>query len=87
MCVRSIIPPEIGRRRKDGGPPAGRFRRLMHHRFKRKADKKNYGQRWQSETVNSMVKRNQSSALRARTPERREREMLLRAVVHNITLA
>jgi IS5 family transposase len=87
MAVRSIIPPEIGRPRKDGGPPAGRFRRLMHHRFKRKADKKMYGQRWQSETTNSMVKRNQSSALRARTPERREREMLLRAVVHNVTLA
>ena len=38
----------------------------MHQRFKRKADKKIYGQRWQSETVNSMIKRNQSSALRAR---------------------
>ena len=40
-----------------------------------------------SETANSMVKRNQSSALRARTPRRREREMFLRAVVHNVTLA
>jgi hypothetical protein len=38
MCVRSVIPPEIGRPRKDGGPPSGRFRRLMHHRFRRKAD-------------------------------------------------
>jgi hypothetical protein len=25
MCVRSIIPREIGRPRKDGGPPAGRL--------------------------------------------------------------
>lgn len=84
--VRSIIPPEIGRPSKDGSPPSGYFRRLMHHRFKRKADKKWYGQRWQVETVNSMIKRNMGSALRATTPQRREMEMLLRAVVHNVML-
>jgi hypothetical protein len=87
LDVRSVIPAQIGRRRKDGGPPSGRFRRLMHHRFKRKADKKVYGQRWQSETVNSMIKRNLGSALRAQTAERREREMLLRTVVHNLMIA
>src|SRR4029079_15466222 len=86
ISVRSIIPPEIGRPSKDGSPPSGYFRRLMHHRFKRKADKKWYGQRWQVETVNSMIKRNMGSALRAKTPHRREMEMLLRAVVHNIML-
>ena len=84
--VRSIIPPEIGRPSKDGSPPSGYFRRLMHHRFKRKADKKWYGQRWQVETVNSMIKRNLGSALRATTPHRREMEMLLRAVIHNVML-
>ena len=87
MGVRSIIPPLIGRPSKSGAPPSGRFRRLMHQRFNRKADKKMYGQRWQSETVNSMVKRNLESSLRARTPQRREREMLLRAVVHNVMIA
>jgi hypothetical protein len=87
MGVRSIIPPLIGRPSKSGAPPAGRFRRLMHYRFKRKADRKLYGQRWQSETVNSMVKRNLGSALRAKTAKRREGEMLLRAVVHNVMIA
>jgi hypothetical protein len=85
--VRSIIPPRVGRPRKDGGPPRTRFRRLMHQRFRRKADKKVYGQRWQAETVNSMIKRNLGSALRATTAPRREKEMLLRAVVHNLMLA
>jgi IS5 family transposase len=92
MAVRSVIPPLVGRPAKDGRPPDGRppdgrFRRLMHHRFKRRADRAVYGQRWQSETVNSMIKRNLRSALRARTPERREREMLLRALTHNVMLA
>lgn len=87
LGVRSVIPPLVGRPTKDGRPPGGRFRRLMHHRFKRLADKAVYGQRWQVETVNSMVKRNLGSALCARTEERREREMLLRAVTHNVMLA
>ena len=85
--VRAIIPPRIGRPRKDGGPPKTKYRRLMFQRFQRKADKASYGQRWQVETVNSMIKRNLGSALRATTPARREREMLLRAVVHNLMLA
>lgn len=85
--VRAIIPPSIGRPRKDGGPPRTKFRRQMYLRFRRKADRKNYGQRWQVETVNSMIKRNLGSALRAKTPARREKEMLLRAVVHNLMLA
>jgi hypothetical protein len=85
--VRSIIPPNAGRPSKSGKPPEGRYRRQMRNRFKRKADAKAYGQRWQAETVNSMVKRNLGSALRARTAKRRGREMLLRAVTHNLMLA
>ena len=84
MRVRSIIPPKIGR--PTIKPPSGRHRRNMHHRFKRGADKRLYGQRWQAETVNSMIKRNLGSALRARTPTRRSRELLLRVVTHNIML-
>jgi hypothetical protein len=61
MGVRSIIPPNAGRPGKS--PPTARHRRNMYHRFKRKADKKLYGQRWQVETVNSMIKRNLGSAL------------------------
>ena len=86
MSVRSVIPPGIGRPSKDGRPASGYYRRIMQRRFKRKADQHVYGQRWQVETVNSMVKRNLGSALRARTEDRREREMLLRAVVHNLML-
>jgi len=86
MNVRSIIPPLIGRQSKSGSPPRGRYRRLMHHRFARHADRRLYVQRWQSETVNSMTKRNLGSSLRARTSERREREMLLRAITHNVMI-
>jgi hypothetical protein len=85
MGVRSVIPPLIGR--PTGKAPAGRWRRHMAKRFARKADKRHYGQRAQSETTHSMIKRNQSSALRSRTPERREQEMLLRVLTHNIMLA
>lgn len=84
MGIRSIIPPNAGR--PSGKPPTARHRRNMHYRFKRKADKKYYGQRWQSETVNSMIKRNLGSALRARTAGRRSKELLLRVVTHNVMI-
>lgn len=82
--VRSIIPPKIGR--PTDKPPRGRFRRLMKQRFARKADRKHYGQRSQSETVNSMMKRNFGDALRSIRPERRMQEMLLRSLTHDIML-
>jgi hypothetical protein len=84
MNVRSVIPPKIGR--PSVRPPAGRFRRLMKQRFARKSDRRLYGQRAQSETVNSMMKRNMGDALRSVRPERREKEMLLRALTHNFML-
>lgn len=84
MKVRSIIPAAIGR--PSSKPPKGRYRRLMRQRFARKADRKHYGQRAQSETVNSMMKRNFGDALRSVMPQRREKEMLLRALAHNIML-
>ena len=84
MGVRSVIPPSIGR--PSAKPPAGRFRRLMRQRFDRRADKRTYGQRAQSETVNSMIKRNFGDALRSILPKRREQEMLLRTLTHNVML-
>jgi hypothetical protein len=84
LKVRSIIPPRNGR--PTAKAPPTRYRRLMHQRFKRKADKKHYGQRWQVETVNSMIKRNLGSALRARTAPRRSSELLLRVITHNIMI-
>lgn len=82
MGVRSIIPPAIGRPSEK--PPTTHYRRLMRQRFDREADKAAYGQRWQVETVNSMIKRNLGSALRATTARRRSMELLLRCITHNI---
>jgi len=82
--VRSIIPPK-SRRPTDKAPPT-RFLRLMYHRFKRKADPKHDGQRWQAETVNSTLKRHFGSALRARTARRRSMELLLRVITHNLMI-
>lgn len=84
LKVRSIIPPKIGRPTKK--QPAGYYRRMMKRRFKKKADAKAYGQRAQSETTNSMMKRNLGDSLRSVKPERREQEMMLRALVHNLML-
>lgn len=84
LGVRSIIALGIGRPTRK--PPSGRWRRHMAQRFKRKADRRHYGQRAQSEAAHSMIKRNQGSALRSRTPERQKKEMMLRVLVHNISL-
>ena len=81
--VATVIPPLIGRPSEN--PPTGLHRRAMKELFATEtAGRQTYAQRWQVETVNSMVKRNLSSALRARTTHRRSMEMLLRCVVHNI---
>ena len=84
LGIRSIVPPYAGR--PSTKPPAGRHRRNMHHRFRRRADQPTYGQRWQSETVNSMFKRNLGSALRAHTAPRRRNKLLLRVVTHNVMI-
>ena len=70
--VRTLIPPERGR--PSDKPPAGRWRRRMKQRF----DRRKYGQRWQAETVNSMVKRRLGSAPRARSYWSQCREIILR---------
>ena len=84
LGVRSIIALGIGR--PTSKLPSGRWRRHMAQRRKRNADQEHYRHRPQSETVHSMIKRNQGSALRSRTPERREKEMMLRVLTHNIML-
>jgi hypothetical protein len=45
-----------------------------------------YGQRWQVETVMSMLKRNLGSALRARTYWSQCREIMLRLFTHNVMI-
>jgi hypothetical protein len=84
LGVESIIPAAVGR--PTSKLPTTRWRRLMAKQFKNKSKQKQYAQRSQSETTHSMLKRNLGSALRSRTPERQKQEMMLRAIVHNITL-
>ena len=84
MRVRSVIPAKIGR--PSAKAPTGHYRRLMKQRFARKADAALYGQRSQSETVNSMMKRNLGECLRSIRTSRRKQEMLLRSITHNLML-
>jgi len=78
--IRTLIPPTRGR--PTDKPPTGRWRQVMKSRF----NKTKYGQRWQIETVNSMIKRLQDSALRARKYWSQHREIVLRVVTHNIMI-
>jgi Transposase DDE domain len=78
--MRTLIPPTRGRPTKK--QPSGHWRRVMATRF----DKQKYGQRWQVETVNSMIKRLQDSALRARKYWSQHREIVLRVLTHNIMI-
>ncbi len=76
--LRTLIPPTRGR--PTDKLPRGRWRRLMATHF----DRRKYGQRWQIETVNSMLKRLQRTAHRARTNWTQNRQILLRVHTHNI---
>jgi Transposase DDE domain len=80
LGIRTLIPPERGR--PSDKPPAGRWRRRMRRRF----DRRKYGQRWQVETVNSMIKRLLGSALRARSYWSQCREIVLRVITHNVMI-
>jgi hypothetical protein len=84
LGIRSVIPATGGR--PGAQEPTGYYRRLMRRRFKGGRNQQPFGQRWQAETVNSMVKRNLGSACRARTPRGRKKDMLLRAVTHNLMI-
>lgn len=84
MGLACLIPPDSGRPTEKMPPtPLRAEARVM---FDAGLGRDVYGQRWQSETGNSMLKRNYGSALKARTPGRREREMFLRAITHNLAL-
>lgn len=78
--IRSLIPPLCGR--PSASLPRGYYRRLMTYRF----DSKLYGQRWQVETVFSMLKRLLSSALKARSYYSQCRELRLKALTLNIMI-
>jgi Transposase DDE domain len=78
--TRTLIPPLIGR--PTAKPPSGYWRRMM----RRILPRSRYGQRWQVETTNSMLKRLLGSALRARTYWSQCRETVLRGLTLNIMI-
>jgi DDE family transposase len=88
MGLALIVPATIGR------TPAGderirtRWRRRMRRllRTKRSRRRCGYTQRWQVETVTSMMKRNLGSALRGRTDAGRRRDLRLKVLVHNLMI-
>jgi hypothetical protein len=85
LGIQSIIPTtDRGRPRADGKPRPVRvkYRKLMKQRF----PKKTFGQRWQIETVFSMLKRNMRAALRARNYRSQTREIRLRILTHNLAI-
>jgi hypothetical protein len=88
MGLASLIPPECGRPRSDGGPPRSPWRRRMSRLLATAESRRRcgYTQRWQSETVNSMIKRNLGSALRGRTAWSRKRDMAMKSLTHDLMI-
>ena len=80
LGIQSLIPAEHGR--PGLREPAGRYRRQM----KRHLRESRYGQRWQVETVYSMIKRLSGEVVNARTYWRRCRLLLLKTLTHNISI-
>lgn len=78
LGIRSIIPNRVGRPTKK--LPSGKYRKIMATRF----NKVLYGQRWQIETINSVIKRRLGSFLRARSYWSQMREMMLRLFTYNV---
>jgi hypothetical protein len=76
--IRTTIPPTHGRHTNK--PLRGKYRRQMQRRF----PKKRYGQRWQVETIFSMIKRNLGDTIYARRYWAQCREMMLMVLTHNI---
>jgi hypothetical protein len=62
--------------------PKARYRRQMKRRF----HNRKYGNRWQSESVISRMKRRLGSALRGRSTSSRAREIHLKVFTHNVML-
>jgi ribosomal protein L22 len=81
LGIRSTViqlnPRNLGRRW-----PKARYRRQMKRRFHCHV----YGNRWQSESVISRMKRRLGSALRGRSNSSRERESHVKVLTHNLML-
>lgn len=79
-AARTIIPATRGR------PTTKRLKGRWRQVMKTRLNKQKYGQRWQVETVNSMIKRTMGSALRARNYWSQSREITLRVLTHNVMI-
>ena len=81
--LRSVMPARVGKPPRDPQrPPDGRWRAVMRrHRDCR------YGQRWQVESVISMIKRRQGGYVLSRSNAARFRDMSLKVLTHNIMIA
>jgi hypothetical protein len=84
LKIRSLIKVGIGR--PTHKPLSSKYRRRMQQELNGSQQAKPYGQRAQSETFNSMFKRNLADHLRSRTGARRRRELTLRVIVHNLMI-
>jgi hypothetical protein len=82
LGAESIIPATKVRK---GTKPRKPYRKKMTALFK--TNPKIYKHRWQVETVFSMIKRNLSTALKARKPYPQYRELALLALTHNIMIS
>lgn len=83
LGITSIIPPKAGR--PTTKPAKGKYRRLMQRLFKN-IKRTNYGQRWQVETVMSMLKRNLGHAITSRSYHAQNRDILLHCFAHNVMI-
>lgn len=81
--IRTFFPPTIGR--PSAHPPTGKYRRLMQRLFQN-PHRISYGQRWQVETVFSMIKRRLATATRARNYWSRQRELSLLILTYNLAI-
>jgi len=88
LGLRSIIPSRGAWKTRK--PPTSYWRRRMTRRdvlgSKRSRRRCGYTQRWQVETVNSMIKRNLGSALRGRSRRTREQHLRLKVLTHNVMI-
>ena len=80
--VRSVMPALHGR--PTSKRLRGRYRQLMRSRLNKSYCR--YGQRWQVETVYSMIKRRLGSAVSGRTYWSQCRELFLLAITHNVMI-
>ncbi len=80
--VRSFMPAKIGR--PTSKPPSGRYRRQMKRRLNKHYG--SYGQRWQVECTNSMLKRCLATTVQARSYWAQCRELLLLVLTYQVML-